>query len=89
MFSVTVIKGEFLRAKALDQWTRELPIKAKRGDIVDKNGVLLAGSKGTYSVYVRPRCVTNAQEVVSVLSKLFDLNVQDLREKITKKATLF
>ncbi len=82
-----MIKGEFLRAKALDQWTRELPIKAKRGDIVDKNGVLLAGSKGTYSVYVRPRCVTDIEGVISVLSKLFELNIDKLREKLTKKVT--
>ncbi|MBR3864062.1 MAG: hypothetical protein IKJ19_02960 [Clostridia bacterium] len=87
LFSVTVVKGGFLRAKAIDQWTRELPIKAKRGDIVDKNGVLLAGSKGTYSIYVRPRCVTDIEGVISVLGKLFNLNQDKLREKLTKKVT--
>ena len=87
LFAVTVVEGEFLRSKALDQWTRELPIKAKRGDIVDKNGVLLAGSKGTYAVYVRPRCVTNVEMVVSVCAELFELNEDGLREKIVKKNT--
>ena len=37
-FNVTVIKGEELRLKAVDQWTRELPVKPKRGDILDCNG---------------------------------------------------
>jgi stage V sporulation protein D (sporulation-specific penicillin-binding protein) len=69
-FKITVINGAELRLKAVDQWTRELPIKAKRGDIIDANGVVLAGSKGTYSVYVRPRSVDDAKAVASALSRL-------------------
>jgi stage V sporulation protein D (sporulation-specific penicillin-binding protein) len=71
-----------LRLKAVDQWTRELPIKAKRGDILDANGVVLAGSKGTYSVYVRPRSVKNASEVAKVLSTYFNKNYDELHDKI-------
>ena len=71
-FIVTVVQGENLREKAIDQWTRELPVKAQRGDITDRNGVILAGSKGSYAVFVRPRCVTNLSEVCTVLSKIFD-----------------
>ena len=79
---VQVIWGEDLQAKAIDQWTRELPIKAKRGDILDANGMLLAGSKGTYSIYVRPRSVDNASEVAKVLSNLFEKNYDELHDKI-------
>ena len=81
-FKVSVINGAELRLKAVDQWTRELPIKAKRGDILDTNGVVLAGSKGTYSVYVRPRSVDNAAEVAKVLSNLFDKSYDGLYDKI-------
>ena len=41
-FKVSVINGAELRLKAVDQWTRELPIKAKRGDILDANGVIFS-----------------------------------------------
>ena len=81
-FKISVINGANLREKAIDQWTRELPIKAKRGDILDANGMLLAGSKGTYSVYVRPRSVANASEVAKVLSNLFEKNYDELHDKI-------
>ncbi len=84
-FKVTVIKGEELRLKAVDQWTRELPVKAKRGDILDCNGVVLAGSKGTYSVYVRPRSVTSPEKVSNLLAQFFNLNSDDLYEKINAK----
>ena len=81
-FKISVINGANLREKAIDQWTRELPIKAKRGDILDANGMLLAGSKGTYSIYVRPRSVDNASEVAKVLSNLFEKNYDELHDKI-------
>ena len=86
-FSVTVTEGEKLRARAIDQWTRDLPVKAVRGEITDANGVLLAGSKGTYAVYVRTRCVTNEKQVASVLSEILDLDERELLDKISNKKT--
>lgn len=76
-----------MREKAIDQWTRELPIKANRGDIVDCNGILLAGSKGSYGVYVRTRSVSDATAVVEILSEFLDVDRNALLEKINKKAT--
>ncbi len=81
-FSLCVVKGEALREKAIDQWTRELPVKAVRGDIYDKNGILLAGTAGTYCVYVRPRCVTDAERVSSVLSEELGADQENLLYKI-------
>ncbi len=86
-FTVTVENGEFLRAKAIDQWTRELPVKAVRGDITDCNGVLLAGSKGTYGVYVRTRSVTDAKSISQTLSNLLNVDKDLLFEKINKKSS--
>ncbi len=74
-----------MRERAIDQWTRELPVKAKRGDIYDANGVLLATSKGTYSVYVRPRCIDNAREVSEVLSSFFEKDKDEILQKIEEK----
>lgn len=86
-FFVTVVEGEFLREKAIDQWTRELPVKAVRGTITDKNGVVLVGNSGTYCVYVRTRCVLNPQRVAKILSDIFNLDYNTLYEKICKKST--
>lgn len=86
-FVVTVVDGEYLREKAIDQWTRELPIKAVRGTITDKNGIVLAGNSGTYCVYVRTRCVLNPQKVAKRLSEIFKLDYNVLYEKICKKST--
>ena len=44
LFALQIIDGAWLRAKAADQWTRDLPIIPKRGDILDTNGNVLASS---------------------------------------------
>ena len=54
-----------MQTKAIDQWTRELPIIARRGEIADRNGVTLVGNEDCYSVFVRARSVENAEIVCS------------------------
>lgn len=81
---MTVVEGAKLRARAIDQWTRDLPVKAVRGKIVDRNGVVLAADSSTYSIFVRTRCVTNAEETAGVLSRELGLDYADLTEKIKK-----
>ena len=68
-FYVQIVEGENLRAKALGQWTREVPVIAARGEIVDTNGVVLAENDATYSVFVRP----NAVEDKSATARIFNL----------------
>ena len=79
---IQVFWGEQLQVKALDQWTRNVPVLAKRGEITDRNGVVLATTKKTYTVFVRPRAVIDIDEVSSVLSSIFSLDKNALSEKI-------
>ena len=85
LFYVQIISGMQLQSKALSQWTRDLPIVPARGEIVDRNGELLAGNKLVYSVYVRPKAVTDADAVVELLAGLFDLDREKLRAKVTNR----
>ncbi len=82
LFYVQIIWGEELQIKALDQWTRNVPILAKRGEITDRNGVTLATTKETYTVFVRPRAVTDLNAVTTALSEIFSLDKSALAEKI-------
>ncbi len=87
MFYIQIIWGKNLQEKALDQWTRNIPVIAKRGDIIDRNGVVLATSKKTYTVFVRPRAVTDINGVVERLSSLFLLDKEKLKNKILSTKT--
>ncbi len=83
LFYVQIVWGKELTYKATDQWNREIPIIAGRGLITDRNGAVLAGNKTTYSVFLRPNAVKNAEYTATVLSGLFDLNPQTVLEKIS------
>ena len=71
-----------LKLRAFDQWNREIPIIAARGNILDRNGVVLAGSQTTYSVFLRPSAVDNAEYTATVLSAIFELDANTLLDKI-------
>jgi len=84
---VQVFWGKSLRAKAIDQWTRELPLSAERGLIKDRNGVVLVDNKTAYSIFVRPRSVDDASGVADALSELLELDREELFKKISDKTT--
>lgn len=74
--------GAELKLRACDQWNREIPVIATRGVISDRNGVVLAGNKTTYSVFLRPNAVVNAEYCATVLGGLFSVNPNELLQKI-------
>ncbi len=83
LFYVQVIWGEDLQEKALDQWTREIPIIAERGKIVDANGVVLVGNDDTYSVFVRKKAVKDVNALASSLSNILELDYDYVYNRLT------
>ena len=79
-------KGEWLREMAAEQWFRDLPLKAQRGNIVDANGSVLASSVSTYDVYVRANRVTQPTQVAVFLSTTLGLDYESVYAKVTNKA---
>lgn len=84
IFYVQVIWGEDLQEKAIDQWTREIPIIATRGKIVDCNGVILADNEDTYSVFVRKKAVLDIDYACEVLSNVLEIEYSSCYERLTK-----
>lgn len=82
---IQVIWGKELQAKAGNQWQRDLPIKAYRGDITDTNGNLIATTETGYGVYARPKSVVDAESCAKALAEILDMDYAKLLEKLTKK----
>ncbi len=80
---VQVVWGSELKYRAADQWNREIPIIAARGVISDRNGEILAGNKTTYSVFLRPNAVKDAEYTATVLGGLFSLDTETILKKIS------
>lgn len=85
LFYIQVINAETLVKRAEDQWTRDLPISAKRGTIYDRNGVALAISYTSFNVYVRAINVKDATKVTKLLSETFDLDYEKTYQKVTNR----
>ena len=82
-FYIQVIWEDDLNARALDQWTREIPVSALRGNIYDRNGELLAGNIAAYSLYARANAVTDAEGAAQILAGALSMNYDDLLTKLT------
>lgn len=83
LFYIQVIWGVELQTKALDQWTREIPIIAKRGVITDCNGVVLVTNDDTYSVFVRKSAVKDVKELSLFLSSSLGLEYHYVYNRLT------
>ncbi len=79
---VQIAWGSDLKLRASDQWNREIPVIASRGIISDRNGVVLAGNQTTYSVFLRPNAVKDAEYTSAILGGIFSLDAQEILKKI-------
>ena len=84
---VMIVEGEELQVKALDQWTRDLPSDAPRGEILDRNGEILAGTSTRYNIYVRPNSVENKEELATIIASVLGFDKNKVLEKISKRVS--
>ncbi|MGN0796978.1 MAG: penicillin-binding protein [Christensenellales bacterium] len=85
LFYVQIIEGGSLKVKAFSQWTRDLPMRADRGEIVDCNGVVLAESNTVYTLYARPNELKDIKTLAVKLSSIIDVDSEKLYQKLSKK----
>lgn len=82
---VQIINSDSLRTLAFEQWTRDLPFTADRGDITDVNGIKLASSMTLYTMYCRPSDVKEAEKIAAFVSDALDIDKTLLYTRLTKK----
>lgn len=82
---IQIINSTEYQQKAVEQWTRDIPIQSKRGAIVDRNSKKLAISATAYEIYVRPAMVKDKEAVVNALSEVLALDKKSLSEKVVAK----
>lgn len=82
---IVFAQGEFLQEKALIQQTRDLMVAAQRGEILDRNGNVLAQSANADTVVLRPSEIKkgNIDSIVSILSEMLDIDEETVRKKAT------
>ena len=69
-------------------WSRELTNNANRGDIVDRNGVVLATSITTTTVYVIPNQIKDKEKVSKELALILDCEYEEVYEYVSKRSSM-
>ena len=67
---------------------RERSIKAKRGVIYDRNGVILADNKSVCTISVIHNQITDPEKVISVLSEVLEIDEETIRKRVEKVSSI-
>ncbi|NHN28663.1 stage V sporulation protein D [Paenibacillus agricola] len=82
---VQIWLGPELTGKAEDSWRRNIPFAAKRGEVLDRNGVQLAYNISSPTVMAIPAQIKDAKSVASQLAALLQLNEEAVLKQITQR----
>nr|MCH9753791.1 penicillin-binding protein 2 [Alphaproteobacteria bacterium] len=83
LFDLTILKGITDDSEFTSGFSNKSSVNFDRGDILDRNGELLAVNLITTSIYANPRVIENPKDVAKRLYKIFpDLDYKDLLEKL-------
>lgn len=83
-----ILDAEYYQKKAEDLHEREREIKAARGEIVDRNGKVLATNKTVCTVSVIHSQIEEPEAVIRALSSTLELEESEVRKKVEKVSSM-
>ncbi len=88
VFYIQFFEYNKLNSLATDLWSRNLPIKASRGEILDRNGNVLAGNITTTSLVLIPNQIKNKDEVTKTLSEILGVSYDEMAKHVNKSVSI-
>ena len=88
VFYVQVFDYKKLSNLASDLWSRNLPIEASRGKILDRNGIVLADNVTTTSLVLVPNQIKNKREVTKELAKILNVSYNEMKKHVFKNTSI-
>lgn len=83
-----IFDAEYYQELAQDLHEREREIKAARGEIVDRNGVVLATNKTVCTISVIHSQIEDPDRVTEVLASELGLDAAEVRKKVEKVSSM-
>jgi cell division protein FtsI (penicillin-binding protein 3) len=81
-FYIQVIASDFYKRQGEVRFTRTLPIPATRGRIIDRNGLILASSIPSPSIWAIPEDVPRDEKQLKQLAQLLEMPLPELNRKL-------
>ncbi len=88
VFYIQVFQYKKLNTLANDLWSRQLPITADRGLILDRNGKVLASNITTTSLYIVPNQVKDKEAVAKDLADILGVSYEEMYRHVSKKTSI-
>ena len=85
---IQVVSYEKLSTLASDLWSRDLPLEAERGLILDRNGVILADNLTTTSLVLIPNQIKEKDEVSSKLAEILGVSKEEMDKHVNKVSSI-
>lgn len=79
-----LFRADYYGIQAKELHERERRIKAERGKIQDRNGILLAGNRSVSTISVIHSQIKEPEKVISLLCKELGLGEEEVRKKVEK-----
>ena len=83
-----IFDAEYYQELAQDLHEREREIKAARGEIVDRNGVVLATNRTVCTISVIHSQIEDAEEVIDVLCRELEMEEETVRKRVEKVSSM-
>ncbi len=88
LFYVMIIRSEYYLVRAEQVEERERKIKALRGNIYDRNHIPLAVNQSVCTISVIHNQITDAEQVITVLSDILSMDEKDVRKRVEKVSSI-
>lgn len=88
VFYIQVIEYEKLNDLAENLWSRNLPVQADRGKILDRNGKVIAGNVTTSSLVLIPSQIKDKEKVSKDIAEILGISYEDMYKHVSKKTSI-
>ena len=83
-----VFDADYYQELAEDLHERERDIKAARGEIIDRNGTVLATNRTVCTISVIHSQIENPEKVIEKLSEFLEMDADQVRKKVEKISSI-
>lgn len=83
-----VYKSQYYEELADDLHERERSIKAARGEILDRNGVVLASNKSVCTISVIHNQIEDPEAVIAMLTDELGMSEEEVRKRVEKRSSI-
>lgn len=88
VFYVQMFDYQKLNKYAKDLWSRDLPLEADRGLILDRNGVVLADNLTTTSLVLIPNQIKDKEKTTKQLAEILNVSYEDMKKHVYKQTSI-